>query len=52
MRVSARRRRPSSSNSRNAGAIDPGVGHRRGDDHRARLERLFDALSSGFVPRP
>ncbi|MFD1538817.1 TetR/AcrR family transcriptional regulator [Nonomuraea guangzhouensis] len=22
------------------------------DDHRARLERLFDALSSGFVPRP
>ncbi|MBT2225155.1 TetR/AcrR family transcriptional regulator [Nonomuraea sp. NEAU-A123] len=22
------------------------------DDHRARLERLFDALSSGFGPRP
>ncbi|MEU7744557.1 TetR/AcrR family transcriptional regulator [Nonomuraea sp. NPDC049158] len=22
------------------------------DDHRARLERLFDALSSGVVPRP
>jgi AcrR family transcriptional regulator len=22
------------------------------DDHRARLERLFDALRSGFVPRP
>ncbi|MEU7858435.1 TetR/AcrR family transcriptional regulator [Nonomuraea sp. NPDC049141] len=22
------------------------------DDHRARLERLFDALNSGFAPRP
>ncbi|MEU0571463.1 hypothetical protein ABZ297_39540 [Nonomuraea sp. NPDC005983] len=22
------------------------------DGHRARLERLFDALSSGVVPRP
>ncbi|GAA3213078.1 hypothetical protein [Nonomuraea helvata] len=22
------------------------------DDHRARLEHLFDALSSGVVPRP
>jgi hypothetical protein len=23
-----------------------------GDDHRARFERLFDALRHGFVPRP
>jgi len=22
------------------------------DDHRARFERLFDALRSGVVPRP